>query len=75
MRIAIVTETFLPKMDGIVRMLTELLDHLARRGQATQSPRGRLIRADRAGHYVHRDRPDSARAAIRAVVDEISVPD
>ncbi len=32
MRIAIVTETFLPKMDGIVRMLTELLDHLGRRG-------------------------------------------
>lgn len=29
MRIAIVTETFLPKMDGIVRMLTEFLDHLA----------------------------------------------
>ena len=32
MRIAIVTETFLPKMDGIVRMLTELLDHLRRQG-------------------------------------------
>lgn len=32
MRIAIVTETFLPKMDGIVRMLTEFLDHLGRRG-------------------------------------------
>lgn len=32
MRIAIVTETFLPKMDGIVRMLTEFLDHLATRG-------------------------------------------
>jgi len=28
MRIAIVTETFLPKMDGIVRMLTEFLDYL-----------------------------------------------
>ena len=25
MRVAIVTETFLPKMDGIVRMLSELL--------------------------------------------------
>lgn len=32
MRIAIVTETFLPKMDGIVRMLTEFLDHLAAQG-------------------------------------------
>jgi len=32
MRVAIVTETFLPKMDGIVRMLTELLAHLARTG-------------------------------------------
>lgn len=32
MRIAIVTETFLPKMDGIVRMLTEFLDHLQRHG-------------------------------------------
>jgi phosphatidylinositol alpha 1,6-mannosyltransferase len=32
MRIAIVTETFLPKMDGIVRMLTELLDYLDRCG-------------------------------------------
>src|SRR5918997_574803 len=32
MRVAIVTETFLPKMDGIVRMLTEFLDHLRRQG-------------------------------------------
>lgn len=32
MRIAIVTETFLPKMDGIVRMLTEFLAHLRRQG-------------------------------------------
>ena len=32
MRIAIVTETFLPKMDGIVRMLTEFLNHLAAQG-------------------------------------------
>lgn len=32
MRIAIVTETFLPKMDGIVRMLTEFLEHLATHG-------------------------------------------
>ena len=32
MRVAIVTETFLPKMDGIVRMLTEFLAHLARTG-------------------------------------------
>ena len=32
MRVAIVTETFLPKMDGIVRMLVELLGHLRRQG-------------------------------------------
>lgn len=32
MRVAIVTETFLPKVDGIVRMLTELLDYLSRTG-------------------------------------------
>src|SRR2546423_1510226 len=32
MRVAIVMETFLPKLDGIVRMLTELLAYLARRG-------------------------------------------
>lgn len=28
MRIAVITETFLPKVDGIVRMLTEFLDYL-----------------------------------------------
>ena len=32
MRVAIVTETFLPKMDGIVRMLTELLGYLRHQG-------------------------------------------
>jgi phosphatidylinositol alpha 1,6-mannosyltransferase len=32
MRVAIVTETFLPKVDGIVRMLTELLGYLADAG-------------------------------------------
>ena len=30
MRIAIFTETFLPKVDGIVNTLCHLLDHLAR---------------------------------------------
>ncbi len=32
MRVAIVTETFLPKMDGIVRMLVELLAYLEQQG-------------------------------------------
>lgn len=32
MRLAIVTETFLPKMDGIVRTLLQLLQHLAYEG-------------------------------------------
>ncbi len=32
MRVAIVTETFLPKVDGIVKVACLLLDHLARRG-------------------------------------------
>ncbi len=32
MRIAIITETFLPKVDGIVNTLCHLLDHLALRG-------------------------------------------
>ncbi len=32
MRIAIITETFLPKVDGIVKVTCLLLDHLARRG-------------------------------------------
>jgi phosphatidylinositol alpha 1,6-mannosyltransferase len=32
MRVAVVTETFLPKMDGIVRMLVELLGYLRRQG-------------------------------------------
>lgn len=41
--------------------------------QAAQSPRGRLIRADGAGHYVHHDRPDLALAAIRAVTDEVAI--
>ncbi len=35
MRIAIVTETFLPKVDGIVNTLCHLLDHLARRGHTS----------------------------------------
>jgi phosphatidylinositol alpha 1,6-mannosyltransferase len=34
LRVAIVTETFLPKMDGIVRFLLEFLAHLRCRGQA-----------------------------------------
>lgn len=32
MRVAIITETFLPKVDGIVKVTCLLLDHLARRG-------------------------------------------
>lgn len=35
MRIAFFTETFLPKVDGIVNTLCHLLDHLARRGHAS----------------------------------------
>lgn len=47
MRIAIVTETFLPKMDGIVRMLTEFLDHLAMRGHEALV----ITPGDGDGHY------------------------
>ena len=32
MRVAIITETFLPKVDGIVKVLCLLLDHLSQRG-------------------------------------------
>lgn len=32
MRVAIITETFLPKVDGIVKVTCLLLDHLAKRG-------------------------------------------
>ena len=32
MRVAIITETFLPKVDGIVKVICLLLDHLSRRG-------------------------------------------
>ncbi len=35
MRIALFTETFLPKIDGIVNTLCYLLDHLAKRGHAS----------------------------------------
>lgn len=35
MRIALVTETFLPKVDGIVNTLCHLLEHLARRGHTS----------------------------------------
>lgn len=35
MRVLIVTETFLPKMDGIVRVILRLLDHLTERGIET----------------------------------------
>jgi phosphatidylinositol alpha 1,6-mannosyltransferase len=34
LRIAIVSETFLPKMDGIVRFLLEFLEYLRCRGHA-----------------------------------------
>ena len=32
MRVAIVTENFLPKLDGVTRTLAMLLEHLRRRG-------------------------------------------
>lgn len=32
MRVAIITETFLPKVDGIVKVICRLLDHLSKRG-------------------------------------------
>ncbi|MYE26417.1 MAG: glycosyltransferase family 1 protein, partial [Chloroflexi bacterium] len=32
MRVAIITETFLPKVDGIVKVTCLLLDHLSNRG-------------------------------------------
>ena len=35
MRIALFTETFLPKTDGIVNTLCQVLDHLARRGHTS----------------------------------------
>lgn len=35
MRVALFTETFLPKTDGIVNTLCHLLDHLARRGHTS----------------------------------------
>lgn len=35
MRVAVFTETFLPKLDGIVRVVCLLLDHLAERGIET----------------------------------------
>jgi hypothetical protein len=35
MRIALFTETFLPKIDGIVNTLCYLLDHLAKRGHTS----------------------------------------
>jgi len=35
MRIALFTETFLPKTDGVVNTLCHVLDHLARRGHAS----------------------------------------
>ncbi len=49
MRIALFTETFLPKTDGIVNTLCHLLDHLARRGHTV------LLFAPAGGptHYAH----------------------
>ena len=32
MRVAVVTENFLPKLDGVTRTLAMLLEHLRRRG-------------------------------------------
>lgn len=47
MRVAIFTETFLPKMDGIVRVVCLLLDHLTERGIETVVVAPRLGEIDR----------------------------
>ena len=47
MRVAIITETFLPKVDGIVKVACLLLDHLAKRGIET------LVIAPRYGDSPH----------------------
>ena len=46
LRIALFTETFLPKVDGIVNTLCHLLDHLAGREHASLlfAPQGALSR-------------------------------
>ena len=52
MRVAIITETFLPKVDGIVKVCCLLLDHLARRGIEA------IVIAPRYGQLSHyRDSP------------------
>jgi pimeloyl-ACP methyl ester carboxylesterase len=38
---------------------------------AAAAPRGRQIRVENAGHYIHHDRPDAVVDAITTVVAEI----
>ena len=58
LRIALFTETFLPKVDGIVNTLCHLLDHLDEREHASLlfAPRGALTngQAMQAGAYTLR---------------------
>lgn len=52
MRVALFTETFLPKVDGIVTVVCLLLDHLQRRGIEAMVVAPRLANAPE--HYKHR---------------------
>ncbi|MGQ9909156.1 MAG: glycosyltransferase family 4 protein [Candidatus Flexifilum sp.] len=51
MRVAVFTETFLPKIDGIVTIVCLLLDHLTKRGLET------VVVAPKAGVDVYRETP------------------
>ncbi|MET0480233.1 MAG: hypothetical protein ABWZ69_02640 [Mycetocola sp.] len=46
MRVAVVSETFLPQMNGVTHSLLRILDHLARRGDDALVLCTRLV-----GHY------------------------
>lgn len=59
MRVAVFTETFLPKIDGIVTIVCLLLDHLTKRGLET------VVVAPRAGVDTYRETPVIGVPAMR----------
>jgi glycosyltransferase involved in cell wall biosynthesis len=75
MRIALVTENFLPKLDGVTRTLAMLLEHLQRRGHAAMvlGPRGAPRRYAGARIYGARGLPLPFYPELRALLPSPSL--
>lgn len=70
MRIALVTENFLPKLDGVTRTLAMLLEHLQARGHAALvlGPKGAPCRYAGARIYGARGAPLPFYPELRALI-------